>query len=53
VVETAQFLGDAVEYRLRIRDRVLRARCDRRYQFKAGEPVFIDLSAKACTIVAD
>jgi iron(III) transport system ATP-binding protein len=53
VVETVQFLGDAIEYRLRIRDRVLRARCDRRYQFKAGESVLIDLSAKACTIVAD
>jgi iron(III) transport system ATP-binding protein len=53
MVETVQFLGDAVEYRLRIRDRALRARCDRGHQFKAGEPVFIDLRAKACTIVAD
>src|SRR5262245_46553454 len=33
VVETVQFLGDAVEYRVKVRDRVLRARCDRSRQF--------------------
>jgi iron(III) transport system ATP-binding protein len=52
-VETVQFLGDAVEYRLKIRDRVLRARCDRVQQFKIGDPVFIELRGKACTVVAD
>jgi len=53
VVETVQFLGDAVEYRLRIRDRILRARCDRGHQFNTGQQVFIDLRAKACTVVTD
>jgi len=53
VVETAQFLGDAIEYRLKVRDRVLRARCDRAHQFKVGDPVRIELRAKACTVVAD
>jgi len=53
VVETVQFLGDVVEYRLRIRGRVLRARCDRDRQFNTGDPVCVDLRAKACTVVAD
>jgi iron(III) transport system ATP-binding protein len=53
VVETVQFLGDAVEYQLKIRDRVLRARCDRSQHFAVGDPVFIELRDKACTVVAD
>jgi len=53
VVETVQFLGDAVEYELKIRDRVLRARCDRGQQFKVGDRVFIELRDTACTVVAD
>jgi iron(III) transport system ATP-binding protein len=52
-VETVQFLGDAVEYRLKVRDRVLRARCDRSHQFQVGQPVCIELRGKACTVVAD
>jgi len=53
VVETVQFLGDAIEYRLKVREQVLRARCDRGSQFKVGDPVLIELRAKACTVVAD
>jgi iron(III) transport system ATP-binding protein len=53
VVETVQFLGDAIEYRFRVRDHLLRARCDRGQQFAVGDPVFIELRREACTIVAD
>jgi len=53
VIETVQFLGDSIEYRLKVREQVLRARCDRSVQFKVGEPVRIELRAKACTVVAD
>jgi iron(III) transport system ATP-binding protein len=53
VVETVQFLGDAVEYRLKIRDRVLRSRCNRGCQFKIGDWASIELWDKACTIVTD
>jgi ABC-type Fe3+/spermidine/putrescine transport system ATPase subunit len=53
VVETVQFLGDAVEYRVKVRDLVLRARCDRSQQFAAGDAVIIELRSQACTVVAD
>jgi ABC-type Fe3+/spermidine/putrescine transport system ATPase subunit len=53
VVETVQFLGDAVEYRVRVRDRILRARCDRSQQFAVGDAVVIELRSQACTVVAD
>src|SRR5262245_4622192 len=52
-VETVQFLGDAVEYQLRIRDCVLRAKCDRSQQCNVGDTVSIELRGKACTVVAD
>jgi len=52
-IETVQFLGDAIEYRLRIRDSVLRARCDRSQQFTVGDSVLIELRDRACTVVAD
>jgi iron(III) transport system ATP-binding protein len=52
-VETVQFLGDAVEYQLRIRDRILRARCDRGQQRTMGEAVSIELRDQACTVVTD
>ena len=48
-----QVLGDAVEYRVKIRDRVLRARCDRSRQFAVGDTVVIELRSQACTVVAD
>jgi hypothetical protein len=48
-----QFLGDAIEHRIKIRDRVLRARCDRSRQFAVGDPVLLELREKACTVVAD
>lgn len=53
VVESVQFLGDAIEYFIRIRDYMMRARCDRRQQFAVGETVFVELRNKACTIVTD
>jgi hypothetical protein len=53
VVETVQFLGEAVEYRLKIRDRMLRVRCDRSQHFGVGDAVGIELRGKACTLVAD
>jgi iron(III) transport system ATP-binding protein len=53
VIETAQFLGEAVEYRIAVGDRILRARCDRSQQFAAGAAVAIELRDEACTILAD
>ncbi len=53
VVESAQFLGDAIEYFIRVRDTMMRARCDRGQQFAVGETVFVELRDKACTIVTD
>jgi len=53
VVETAQFLGEAVEYRVKIANQVLRARCDRSQPFAAGDAVVIELRDQACTILAD
>jgi iron(III) transport system ATP-binding protein len=53
VVDTVQFLGEAIEYRLKVRDRMLRARCPRSQHFQVGQPVFIELRDKACTVVAD
>src|SRR5205807_6612156 len=50
VVETVQFLGDAVEYRVKLRDHVLRARCDRSHQIKAGDAVVLELRDQACTV---
>jgi ABC-type Fe3+/spermidine/putrescine transport system ATPase subunit len=52
-VETVQFLGEAVEYRLSIGGQVLRARCDRSRQFAAGDAVAVELRDEACTILAD
>jgi ABC-type Fe3+/spermidine/putrescine transport system ATPase subunit len=52
-VETAQFLGEAIEYRLRIGDQVLRTRCDRSRQFRPGDRVSMTLRDEACTILAD
>jgi iron(III) transport system ATP-binding protein len=53
VVDTTQFLGDAVEYRVKIRDRVLRARRDRSRQFAVRDEVVVELRSQACTVVAD
>jgi iron(III) transport system ATP-binding protein len=53
VIETVQFLGDAIEYRVKVRDRLLRARCDRSQQFAVGAAVVIELRSQACTVVAD
>jgi iron(III) transport system ATP-binding protein len=52
-VETAQFLGDAIEYRLKIADQVLRARADRVRQFTVGERVGVELRHSSCIVVAD
>ncbi len=53
VVESVQFLGDAIEYFIRVRDTMMRARCDRGQQFAVGETVFVELRSRACTVVAD
>ncbi len=52
-VETAQFLGDAIEYQIRIAGYVLRARGDRFPQFAVGDRVGIEPREKSCTVVAD
>jgi len=53
VVETVQFLGEAVEYRIAVGGELLRARCDRSRQFAAGDAVALELREQACTILAD
>jgi ABC-type Fe3+/spermidine/putrescine transport system ATPase subunit len=53
VIETAQFLGDSIEYQIKIRDRLLRARCDRSQQFAVGDNVVIEVRSKACTVLVD
>jgi iron(III) transport system ATP-binding protein len=53
VVESVQFLGDAVDYRVRVRDQVLRCRCDRSQHFSVGEAVGLELRIKACTVLVD
>jgi len=53
VVESVQFLGDAMEYSIKIRDVALRTKADRSRQFAVGDTVFIEPRGKACTIVAD
>lgn len=53
VVEAAQFLGDAIDYSVRVENSLLRARCGRSQQFHADDRVGIELRNQACTIVAD
>ena len=53
VVESVQFLGDAIEYWVKVRETLLRARCDRSMQFRVGDRVAIELRSSACTVVAD
>ena len=53
IVETVQFLGDAFEYRLKVREHTLRARCGRSEQFRVGDSVIVKIRDKACTVVAD
>jgi iron(III) transport system ATP-binding protein len=53
VVQTVQFLGDAIEYRIKVRDLVLRARCDRGQQYVVGDAVVVELRSQACIVVAD
>jgi iron(III) transport system ATP-binding protein len=53
MVETAQFLGDAVEYRIRVSDLALRARCDRSQRFDVGAAVSLEPRLGACTVLAD
>jgi hypothetical protein len=52
VVESVQFLGEAAEYWVKVRDQVLRARCERGHQFAIGDPVSIELRSQACTLVS-
>ena len=50
-VETVHFMGDTIEYRLRVGDCVVRARCDRTYRFSVGDRVDIEFRSQACTIL--
>lgn len=53
-IESAQFLGDAVVYFVRLREVLLRARSDRGgRRFAAGDAVAVELRSEACTLVAD
>ena len=53
VVESVQFLGDAVDYWLKVQGTVVRARRERGQQFAVGDPVTIELRSEACTVVAN
>jgi len=53
VVESVQFLGDAIDYRLRVRDQLLRTRCDRGQHYEVGDTVALALRNKACTVLVD
>jgi iron(III) transport system ATP-binding protein len=53
IVETAQFLGEAIEYRVKVGDQFLRTRCDRSHKFAVGDAVHIELRDEACTLLAD
>ena len=54
VIESVQFLGDAVVYFVQLRDVLLRARSDRGgRRFASGDAVGIELRSEACTLVAD
>ena len=54
VIESVQFLGDAVVYFVRVRDILLRARAARGvHRFAAGDAVAVELRSEACTLVAD
>ncbi|MGE0716528.1 MAG: ABC transporter ATP-binding protein [Alphaproteobacteria bacterium] len=52
-VESVQFLGDAIDYRVRIRDQVLKAHCDRSRHFRVGDAVTVELRDRACTVLSD
>ena len=53
-IESAQFLGDAVVYFVRLREVMLRARTGRDgHRFAVGDAVAVDLRSEACILVAD
>jgi iron(III) transport system ATP-binding protein len=52
-VEAAHFMGDTIEYRLRVGDCVLRARGDRANRLSAGDRVDVELRGEACTVLPD
>jgi iron(III) transport system ATP-binding protein len=53
IVEAVHFLGDTLEYRLRIGDCTLKAKCSRGEKFSVGDKVVVELRDSACTILAD
>jgi iron(III) transport system ATP-binding protein len=53
IVEAVQFIGDAIEYRVRVRDHVVRARCDRAQKFSVDDTVDLELRSQACTLVTE
>lgn len=52
-VEAAHFLGEAIEYRVRVGDCVVRARGDRANRLAAGDRVNVELRSEACTAMPD
>lgn len=52
-VEAAQFVGDAMEYRVRVRDIVVRAKCERGQKFSVGDTVDLELRSQACTVLTE
>jgi iron(III) transport system ATP-binding protein len=52
-VETAHFMGDTIEYRVRVGGCVVRARCDRAPRLSVGDRVDIELRSEACTVLPD
>jgi len=53
IVETAHFMGEAIEYRVRVGDCVVRARGDRANRVAVGDRVNIELRSEACTVLPD
>jgi len=52
-VDAAYFIGDAVDYRVRVGDEVVRVRGDGRTELRRGDRVAITLPVPACTLLRD
>ena len=55
VIETRQFLGESVEYVVRLTDGSthLQVRTDASAEFGPGDPVRVDLKTEHCRVLAD
>jgi ABC-type Fe3+/spermidine/putrescine transport system ATPase subunit len=52
-VEAAQFIGDAMEYRVRVKDNIFRVKCDRGQKFEIHDTVDLELRSSACTVIRE